>query len=120
MVTRQKGVKWVKGVKYMMMDGNQAFGGEHTIEYIDIELLCCIPEICIMLLLTNITSIKKPNHILSQLKCDIFHMNQNSTVKHGKINFKKSKFKYNFLRIKMPNIKKYNILNWYRYGEVAL
>lgn len=32
------GVKWIKGVKHMVLNGNQAFGGEHTIVYTDIEL----------------------------------------------------------------------------------
>lgn len=27
--------KWVKGVKYMVTDGNQTFGGKHAIEYTD-------------------------------------------------------------------------------------
>lgn len=41
-VTRGKG-EWgraigVKDAKYMLMDGKQTFGGEHTIVYADIKL----------------------------------------------------------------------------------
>lgn len=42
----------------MVMNANQTFGGEHTIEYTDIELQSCIPESYIMLL-TNVVTIKK-------------------------------------------------------------
>ena len=30
-------VKCIKGIKYMVTDGNHAFGGKHTIDYTDIE-----------------------------------------------------------------------------------
>ena len=31
-------VNWVKTVKYMVMEGNQTFDGEHIIQHTDIEL----------------------------------------------------------------------------------
>lgn len=31
-------MNWVKGVRYMLKEGNQALGDEHTVEYTDIEL----------------------------------------------------------------------------------
>lgn len=54
-VTRGEGrvvegrVKWLKRVKYMLMNGNWAFGGEHYIVYTDNELLFCTPKTYIML-----------------------------------------------------------------------
>lgn len=39
-----------KGVKSMVTNGNQTFGGEHAIEYINTELKYCTPEIYVTLL----------------------------------------------------------------------
>ena len=36
-------VRWIKGVKCMVVGGNLTFGGEYTIAYTDIELQCYIP-----------------------------------------------------------------------------
>lgn len=43
-------------VHNMVMKGDQTLGGKHTIEYTDIVLYCCTPEIYVMLL-TNVTPI---------------------------------------------------------------
>lgn len=32
----------------MVTEENQAFGGEHSIEYTDIKLQCCTPEIYVI------------------------------------------------------------------------
>ena len=50
-------IKWVKGVKYMVMDGNKTFGGEYAIMYTDIKLKCYRPKTYTMLL-TDVTLIK--------------------------------------------------------------
>lgn len=41
-------MKWVKEVKYIVMNENETLGGEHKMEYTDIKLQCCIPKIYIM------------------------------------------------------------------------
>ena len=48
--------KWVKGVKYVMMEGDQSLSGEHTMQYTDVLLQNCIPETDVILL-TNVTPI---------------------------------------------------------------
>ena len=48
-------VKWVKGIKYMVAEGNWTLGGNHTIEYIDAKLYCT-PE-NYRLVLTSVTLI---------------------------------------------------------------
>lgn len=35
---RGRRVKCVKGIKFILMDGNQTFGGKHIIEHIGTEL----------------------------------------------------------------------------------
>ena len=30
-------MKWVKGIKYMVAEGNWTLGGQHTIEYTDVK-----------------------------------------------------------------------------------
>lgn len=51
---------WMKGVKYMVTKGSWASGGEHTIEYADVNYNV---EIYIMLL-TNTFNFKKKEKIL--------------------------------------------------------
>ena len=48
-------MKWVKGTKYMVADGNWTLGGKHTTEYTDVKLQCT-PENYIIVL-TNVTPI---------------------------------------------------------------
>lgn len=59
-VTRGEGdwgrAKGATGVKYMVMEEDQSLGGEHSMEYTDIVLQSCTPEIYIVLL-TNVTPI---------------------------------------------------------------
>lgn len=40
MVTREERgwTRWVKGFNYLVMDGNQTCGGDHSEEYMDVEL----------------------------------------------------------------------------------
>lgn len=45
-----------KGVKYVVMERNLTFGGEHTMQYPDDLLLNCTLESCVVLL-TNITPV---------------------------------------------------------------
>ena len=45
-----------------MTDGNEAFGGEHTVVYTDSELQCCPPETYIMLS-ANVTLIEKHSNL---------------------------------------------------------
>ena len=49
------GMKRVKGVKYMVTEGDQTLGGENTMEYTDNILQNFIPEM--YMLLTNVTPI---------------------------------------------------------------
>lgn len=51
-------VKWVKGVSYMVTNGDQTYRGDHFVVYAKIELLCCTFKT--NMLYTNFTSIKKP------------------------------------------------------------
>ena len=41
-------MKRVKGVKYMVMEGDQTLGTKHTTEYADVVLYSCTPEIYVI------------------------------------------------------------------------
>lgn len=51
-VTGKEGVRGGqrrKGIKYLVVEEEQALGGKHTMEYTDVILYSCKPVICIML-----------------------------------------------------------------------
>lgn len=48
-------MKRVKEVKYKVIEGETRPGGEHTIEYTDVLLQSCTPEV--YMLITNVTLI---------------------------------------------------------------
>lgn len=69
-------IKWVKGVKHLVMEGDQSLGGEHKMQYVDYVLQNYVLATYIIIL-TNVTPIylikkKKKNPVPAQLPIYLF------------------------------------------------